>query len=401
MGEPELDLSIEYPFIKVVQECIVKGNPVREPLGFKNAKKYIEKGIHSAVAKVQSLRKNLGKDALSADDVLAQDLDKLRSLKSKYMEMLRTEDRLLDICKKRILHLLEVQVHHKDSWEVNEAYHITRMDRLLLDHFLREGYFDTSRVFTKELELDDFSDMDIFTESKEIVVGLLAHKCEAAIQWCVTHKTKLGGMKSTMEMQLRIQEFVELVKLEKYKEAVDYAKKHFKKYMEDHPDIMKRVMTLLAVSTSFNEALKENYKDLLSETRWGSLAGMFMQESYRLHSLTSESLLSLTLQAGLASLRTTFCDDPATKKERCPTCSQLLGQLATMLPYSYHLHTSVVCRVTGEVMNENNPPMALPNGYVFSEKGLQMRMDKAKNTVMCPITGAVFPMSSVQKVYFC
>lgn len=28
-------------------------------------------------------------------------------------------------------------------------------------------------------------------------------------------------------------------------------------------------------------------------------------------------------------------------------------------------NSRLVCKISGEVMNENNPPMMLPNGYVY------------------------------------
>ena len=283
--------------------------------------------------------------------------------------MLKIEDKLLDVCKKRVLHIVELKNHFKDSKELVEAYHLTRMDRLLLDHFLREGLFETAAIFTKELGLEDFSDVDIFLENKEIASTLMEHNLEPAIKWCITHKTKLSNMKSTLEMELRIQEFVELVKVSKFMEAVEYAKKHFKKYMDESPELIQHVMSLIAIHTSILGTMSEElYNEFLSADRWNKLATAFMKESYRLHSLTSESLLSLTLQAGLSSLKTTFCDDSTSKDDRCPTCSQYLNDLAKLLPYSSHLHTVVVCRITKEIMDENNPPMALPNGYVYSEK---------------------------------
>lgn len=42
--------------------------------------------------------------------------------------------------------------------------------------------------------------------------------------------------------------------------------------------------------------------------------------------------------------------------------------LATPLPFSKHLHSKLVCHLTRELMNEDNPPMVLPNGYVYSLK---------------------------------
>ena len=53
----------------------------------------------------------------------------------------------------------------------------------------------------------------------------------------------------------------------------------------------------------------------------------------------------------------------------CPSCDlNALGKLAKQLPLNHHVNSCIVCRITGEIMNENNLPMILPNGMVYSEK---------------------------------
>jgi macrophage erythroblast attacher len=42
--------------------------------------------------------------------------------------------------------------------------------------------------------------------------------------------------------------------------------------------------------------------------------------------------------------------------------------LAAGLPYAKHLHSKLVCHITKQLMNEDDPPMVLPNGYVYSLK---------------------------------
>ena len=55
------------------------------------------------------------------------------------------------------------------------------------------------------------------------------------------------------------------------------------------------------------------------------------------------------------------------KNENCPVCdSDGLGVLAKEVPWSHHANSTLVCYITGKIMDENNPPMALPNGCVYS-----------------------------------
>jgi macrophage erythroblast attacher len=83
-------------------------------------------------------------------------------------------------------------------------------------------------------------------------------------------------------------------------------------------------------------------------------------------------LLSITLQAGLSALKTPQCRQHEDKNLNCPVCdTSTLGALAESLPLSHHVNSSIVCRLSGKKIDENNPPMLLPNGRVYS---LQVRL---------------------------
>ncbi|CAG8643547.1 14418_t:CDS:2, partial [Acaulospora morrowiae] len=109
------------------------------------------------------------------------------------------------------------------------------------------------------------------------------------------------------------------------------------------------------------------YKALYDHSRWEALIDQFRSDFYALNSLPSQSLLNVTLQAGLSALKTPMCYQQENKNINCPVCSSdTLGILAQDLPMSHHVNSTIVCRISGKIMNENNPPMALPNGYVYS-----------------------------------
>lgn len=52
----------------------------------------------------------------------------------------------------------------------------------------------------------------------------------------------------------------------------------------------------------------------------------------------------------------------------CPTCGDAMRVLAKEVPMSHHVNSTLVCRISGEVMDSDNAPMAFPNGYVYSSK---------------------------------
>lgn len=60
-----------------------------------------------------------------------------------------------------------------------------------------------------------------------------------------------------------------------------------------------------------------------------------------------------------------YKEDGSSKNPDCPVCSKSLNKLAQPLPMAHCANSRLVCKISGEVMNENNPPMMLPNGYVY------------------------------------
>ena len=60
-----------------------------------------------------------------------------------------------------------------------------------------------------------------------------------------------------------------------------------------------------------------------------------------------------------------MCYQADNKAVNCPVCTPLMAKLAEPLPFSHRIHSSLVCRLSGDVINDHNPPMVLPNGYVY------------------------------------
>lgn len=89
---------------------------------------------------------------------------------------------------------------------------------------------------------------------------------------------------------------------------------------------------------------------------------------YNLNTLPTQPLLHLALFAGLASLKLPSCQEPATRNIDCPVCEPELARLAADLPSSHHVNSTIVCRLSGKIMDEDNMPMVFPNGQVYSRE---------------------------------
>ncbi|GAB2286746.1 hypothetical protein Dimus_021141 [Dionaea muscipula] len=77
------------------------------------------------------------------------------------------------------------------------------------------------------LKLKDL--VDVFHEAKRVIAGFATlHNKEVApaLAWCSENKSKLKKYKSKFEFQLRLQEFIELVRAENNLWAITYARKY-------------------------------------------------------------------------------------------------------------------------------------------------------------------------------
>ena len=103
-------------------------------------------------------------------------------------------------------------------------------------------------------------------------------------------------------------------------------------------------------------------------SRWTTLIQSFRLAIYHLSTLPTEPLLHLAIYAGLASLKLPACYSHETRNVDCPVCNADLGQLAKEVPFSHHVNSTIVCRLTGNIMDADNMPLAFPSGQVYSKE---------------------------------
>jgi macrophage erythroblast attacher len=186
-----------------------------------------------------------------------------------------------------------------------------------------------------------------------------------AAKYYLTQKYVYYNKKSNLEFTLRQQEFIELVRAQRCVEAVHHARKYFVNLNATQLIDVQKSMVLLAYVKSTDAS---TYQELLNENRWEQLIDLFKQENYKIHQLPEQSSFTAILQAGLSAMKTPTCYRKVTsvKNPNCPVCHPSLNVIARPLPYAYCANSKLICAHSGAAMNENNVPMMLPNGYVFS-----------------------------------
>jgi len=238
-----------------------------------------------------------------------------------------------------------------------------KLKNLLLDFFLREKYLETAKHYVEDEKINSTVEYTIFLEIQIILQSLKKKDITEALNWCNTNKSKVSKLNSNIRFKLLKQQYVEIYKSGNVLEAVKFARENFSLHSDTKE--ISDIMIILAVRLE-NINYVPKIREILSEDRWIDLENDFKQVFFQVYSMKSSSPLEILFQSGLMSLKTPFCY--MNKNKTCPVCCDEIGTLAMGLPGSQHPVSTLICRITGAIMDHMNPPMSLPNGQVYSEK---------------------------------
>ncbi|KAL4556813.1 hypothetical protein LXL04_034976 [Taraxacum kok-saghyz] len=360
---------------------------------FEHYKKTI-RANHRVVEKEVSAVMSSLSDAgdLSQDDAvkhLNSLVFRLQGLKRKLEDGSRAENLQAQRCRARLDHLESAGADNISEWNN------TRLKRILVDYMLRMSYYNTATKLAERSNIQDLVDIEIFYEAKKVIDALRNKEVAPALAWCADNKSRLKKSKSKFEFQLRLQEFIELVRSENNFQAVMYARKYLAPWAATYMKELQKVFATLAFTSNTG---CQTYKVLFEEKQWDYLMEQFKHEFCRLYGMTLEPLLNIYLQAGLSALKTPFCyEDDCTKED--PLSQESFRKLAMPLPFSKQHHSKLVCFITKELMDTENPPLVLPNGYVYSTKAVEEMANNNDGKITCPRTGLVCQYSEVRKAY--
>ncbi|KAH7886941.1 CTLH/CRA C-terminal to lish motif domain-containing protein [Phlebopus sp. FC_14] len=384
-------MLFEQPFARVPYENYRKV--------FRASQRNIERElgiVQSSSNELQQRTKTNEVDAENATKIVDGMIARVENLKRKLSDLQETNGRpTLDVTHERLHHLAAVEALPTANCPDFSRWADTRLDRWLVDWTLREGREKTARKLAQEKDIETLVDIELFMDIHRIECALCRHSCTEAIAWCSENKTALRKIKSTLEFELRLQEYIELARSRKTQDAIAYSKKHLVPWQDTHLQQIMQASVLLAVQPSTTCA---QYRRLYDESRWTSLIRSFRLAIYTLNSLPTEPLLNLALYSGLASMKLPACYDH-TYNVDCPVCDPVIRSLADEVPYSHHANSTIVCRLSGKIMDEDNMPMAFPNGYVYSRAALEDMAAKNNGRVTCPRSGQTCEYGALKKVF--
>ncbi|THH11950.1 hypothetical protein EW145_g357 [Phellinidium pouzarii] len=385
-------LLFEQPFARVPYEAYRKV--------FRTSQRYIERELGAVQITSGELAKQAkaNYDPSSALNSIDSMIGRVEGLKRKLSDLNETSAAATqNVMRARFNHIAELESFQSRDDPSFSRWADKRIDRWLVDWALRNGRESTARKLAEEKHIEELVDIELFSDIRRIESALRQHSCTEALAWCSENKAALRKTKNTLEFDLRLQEYIELVRAQKKVEAIAYSKKYLVAWQDSHFKQIHRAMALLAFPppSAFGP-----YKRLYDLDSWESLVHAFRLAVYNLNALPTEPLLHLALYGGLASLKLPMCYDAAhAKNADCPVCdAHGLGILAKEVPWSHHVNSTIVCALSGKIMDEDNPPMMFPNGYVYSRAALENIKGK-DGKVTCQRTDMTCDFSALRKVF--
>ncbi|KAL7267368.1 GID complex subunit containing RING finger motif [Rhizina undulata] len=395
---PENHLLLDQPLLRVPHESLRKT--------FKTSQKHFERehsfilstvrdAATTAVNKKTNDIETTGEESLQALDTM---ISRMKGYKRK-VEALREDEKCHhEHSRKRIAHLQDLYNIPSLVDEAYEKWSRTRLDRLLADFLLRSGMGKSAGQLAKEKDIEDLVDVDVFVQCSKIEQSLNRGSTTECLAWCAENKNTLRKIKSPLEFELRLQQFIELVRSRQLREAAIYSKKHLAPHADNHLEHIQKAAGLLAFPP---DTACGRYKEMYSSDRWAFLASSFISTHHNLYGLPSRPLLHIALSAGLSSLKTPSCHSsvqPSSSSTTasvttslCPICSKELKELARNVPYAHHVRSTV-----------EPDPVVLPNGRIYGRERLEelaAKIGLGGGKVRDPTTGEEWGWDKVRKVF--
>lgn len=132
--------AIEHSTLKVPYESLNKQ--------YRNVQKSIDRDCSALNQAMLGLEKQTRSDTslVSRSDLIASFtslVDKLKAMKKRAREFKTEEDELFELLSKRVEHLKDC---HSTSLSVVKSFRKSRTDRILIDYFLRSGFYHTAQL---------------------------------------------------------------------------------------------------------------------------------------------------------------------------------------------------------------------------------------------------------------
>ncbi|KAL1957106.1 hypothetical protein VTO42DRAFT_6364 [Malbranchea cinnamomea] len=390
---PDGHLLLDQPLLRVPHE-LARRNFKSVQRIVEREKEHILPALKQTANASLSGNQNVEQTLASLDSMISR----MQGLKRKMETLQEEEKRILTQSRRRIQHLEDLYKIPSLADVKYDEWSRIRLDRLLVDHMLRFGYLESARQLAEEKGIGDLVDLDVFAQCQRIADSLRKGETKEALQWCGENKAALKKIQNPLEFELRLQQYIEMLR----GGAKSEARQHAKKYLAPHNDTQSALILHAAGLLVYPPGTTaEPYRSMYAPERWTYLSQLFIRTHHDLLNFSPLPLLQVALSAGLSALKTPACHSAYISSSSnphysamsvCPICSTELNELARPLPYAHHTKSSV-----------ENDPVVLPNGRIYGRERLLEMSKKSRDLpegkVKDPLTREVFDIGELKKVY--
>jgi hypothetical protein len=215
---------------------------------------------------------------------------------------------------------------------------------------------------------------------------------------------------------------VQLMRDDNCPAAIQFARAKLAPFLASFPHLVGQAMMLHALGMV---PLMEPYRRFFRDGRWSFLAATFTSEVYRVFRVVECSALQASMLIGLTAAKTCLCGSADFAVADCPACSPLFAAVVHLLPQGPRQHTAMICPWQHCLMDDHNPPLALPSGmyvthlhfvflpaftcaFVASHAAVRCSVISTSAAdhmlltlghIECPTSGQVYSMSELKRCY--
>jgi macrophage erythroblast attacher len=144
-----------------------------------------------------------------------------------------------------------------------------RANRFIIEHLLRNGYFETAQKLADYVGADN-NNKNVFHVAKQVEESLKRRDLSICLHWVLDNRSKLHRLHSSFESEVRIQQLIELLKDKKGIEAVNFMRTYFGNPSQPQKwsETLLKVMGLFAVGPNTQV---DPYRHLLTDERWDKM----------------------------------------------------------------------------------------------------------------------------------
>lgn len=374
---PDYYIQFKYSEFKIPIEILKKN--------FKNLQRQLEK--HKL--QIRKLIKSLRKSSNDKYNILLKIINLQKTFNDKINSRIIQHNSQIDKLQSRLIQIEKIKSLYLKYRKINnspklpdELINFYKFENnIMIINYLLYQKFDTNFVefFAKQLGVSKFIDFEIYHQLNKIKNEIIERKNIKLLKlWCLENEKNLISnkinhsklIKSDLLFEANLFEYIELIKSNKFNDAILFAKenincnndlenKKFKdatsliyslNYQKYHPKPNTEICDPLDfynfyIDDEYREKYSKNCKNLslLDTSNWLELSKLFEINFKLIYGLNLSPTFISILNIGISAVKTKTCSFPTKLNlksqeiipQSCPICSSDFANLPSYYPYSF------------------------------------------------------------------